>query len=1105
MSKLENHVFFDSAVNKTHYAYNKILNQFPYDSSEYEFNQYFKNIDGFTRHVYDKLIPKNLGYLEFNGTNEVFVKDFTGNILNDYAKERKYGLIDLNKKKFSFDFWVFIKNENVDNNVQILFQKKDSNSNGLTIFLDSFSSTSNTCNINILITNGNEYHKCTSSIHLNVFQHINCNVISVKGKRFVRFYQNGKKIQTTNLGSISSNSVFNDSFIKSNVYIGNGSNHTCTRDNSVNITRTSGLKGYLDEFRFFTGTRKDDEIFFEKNRSIHARTNLNVYYKFNEPSTSYLNNHIVLDSSGNKVHGLILNHDDNSNLYTQAQISSFRAKVESIPYPINYEDVNFSPVIFLNYGNILSDQNDLLEKAEIYDKVNPNVFYKLFPKYMFVENADLDGLSDIFASKESIQINTDGAYDLLGIKTASNSTLFRMLTIWARFFDQLKCYIDHITKIIDFDYNSLNESKKQASIILPYALSQIGIDFKEIFPSTILEKLDKKNLTKDEVFSDLSIRQIQNNLWKRFLINSQDFIKSKGTVSSLKSVFNSFGLEADTFVNFREYNSQNKLNLHQSFVEKTLNLKFISFGKNSFENKNITYDINSLPENRILIEVSSQDTQDPVKNLIDYSNNWAIEYFFKFEEINKRDSSLVQSLIRIDNEASANDIKPYINLIFKREDKDNKSGSLLLYINETNNNNDIEVIELNDVNLFSGKLFYICINKETKTSNYSVYDLNIVESDFGSKNKAITKSSKVINITNKSVDLDETTVRIGNFNPYIQNTKTSLSNMSFDTNFDGDISCLRIWKTKLSEKDILVHKTDMSTTGLYSKKIKTSQDDLVLNTDLKEKFVQNLTSNNDNFVDNYYTLVNNIIYSNVNAVARCRIYVPQSIVTYKFIKSQDYKTLQQSKNIDYPESYNRVQIASFEDKEFAKDFNNLMPNPSYSTESNFDYYKDVRFSIDFSVSNFINNEISKIVLINDYYTKTLSNSSSLYEENYQNLMELQNNFFERLEKQINIKQMYQVYKYFDNILEDILNSAIPSRVHYHGFNFVYESHIAERNKYVYKMSNSRLPIVDNNLDYSRYDTRYSRTSFWDNSDIRHDVFINDANSLPEESVRRFSR
>ena len=176
-SKFENHVFFDSAVSKVHYAYEKIFNEFPYDKSEYEFFQYYKSLDGFTKYILDNKVPKSLNYLRFNGNNEVFVIDKTGNILDDFVGQKKQGLFDFNKRKFSFDFWMWVNTDDTLNATQIVFQKKNIN-NGITIFLDSF--TSKTCQLNILINHENEYQKCHAIIPVNEFVHANISVISLK-------------------------------------------------------------------------------------------------------------------------------------------------------------------------------------------------------------------------------------------------------------------------------------------------------------------------------------------------------------------------------------------------------------------------------------------------------------------------------------------------------------------------------------------------------------------------------------------------------------------------------------------------------------------------------------------------------------------------------------------------------------------------------------------------------------------------------------------------------------------------------------------------------------------------------------------------------------
>ena len=216
----------------------------------------------------------------------------------------------------------------------------------------------------------------------------------------------------------------------------------------------------------------------------------------------------------------------------------------------------------------------------------------------------------------------------------------------------------------------------------------------------------------------------------------------------------------------------------------------------------------------------------------------------------------------------------------------------------------------------------------------------------------------------------------------------------------------------------------------------------------------------------------------------------------------DYLVLEQTSKIDYPENYNRVNINSLSSEKLMKDYENFNVNPSYSTESDFVNFEDVRLSIDFSASNFIDKEISKIILVNDYFTQNLSNASSLFEDSYQSLHELRNVFYEKLEKEINIKILYQIYKYYDQVLEDILYQAVPSKVHYHGFNFVYESSIAERNKYQYKMSDNRIQYIDleNYISFDTYNERYSKP-FNINGFSRRNIIteLNDDNSVIRKS------
>ena len=68
----ENHVFFDSAVSKVNVAFDKIVNEFPFDSSESDVNEFRQRLTGYERHIL-KRFAKNIGYLNFDGSQEQYI------------------------------------------------------------------------------------------------------------------------------------------------------------------------------------------------------------------------------------------------------------------------------------------------------------------------------------------------------------------------------------------------------------------------------------------------------------------------------------------------------------------------------------------------------------------------------------------------------------------------------------------------------------------------------------------------------------------------------------------------------------------------------------------------------------------------------------------------------------------------------------------------------------------------------------------------------------------------------------------------------------------------------------------------------------------------
>ena len=65
-SKFENHTFFNSAESKVNVAFDRIINDYPFDGTFDEYETFFDLVTGFEKYVYDSF-PKFVNFLHFSG------------------------------------------------------------------------------------------------------------------------------------------------------------------------------------------------------------------------------------------------------------------------------------------------------------------------------------------------------------------------------------------------------------------------------------------------------------------------------------------------------------------------------------------------------------------------------------------------------------------------------------------------------------------------------------------------------------------------------------------------------------------------------------------------------------------------------------------------------------------------------------------------------------------------------------------------------------------------------------------------------------------------------------------------------------------------------
>ena len=71
-SDFTNHTFFNSAESKVNVAFERIINQFPFDGSKLELVEFIDSLSGFEKYVYDRW-PKFIGDLRFSKSSSQYI------------------------------------------------------------------------------------------------------------------------------------------------------------------------------------------------------------------------------------------------------------------------------------------------------------------------------------------------------------------------------------------------------------------------------------------------------------------------------------------------------------------------------------------------------------------------------------------------------------------------------------------------------------------------------------------------------------------------------------------------------------------------------------------------------------------------------------------------------------------------------------------------------------------------------------------------------------------------------------------------------------------------------------------------------------------------
>jgi len=536
------------------------------------------------------------------------------------------------------------------------------------------------------------------------------------------------------------------------------------------------------------------------------------------------------------------------------------------------------------------------------------------------------------------------------------------------------------------------------------------------------------------------------------------------------------GIENIENITIRESSSNNNLtNFNNKFSKQKKYINRIKLVDANLLNQKTNYsnNISSFSNNKPFIEINDLkhseqilsknnfiSTAENVKNGL--GQNFTIEYFFDFDKRINNDYRNIQNLFRIDLQDS-----PVLNAYFYKTNNESRlynfSIDIKPFINTYSKN---ITLAIENIDVFTREN-YICLTQNIEGNNlkyrlvYSKANSDHITDNLVIKESIIDISDQ--NIQNLFSTQQNTSIRTGEF--YYDNTTSQLFALD-NTLFEGNISCIRTWSKDLNEIEILNHaknifntsekninKTFLINNFLYKYDNEVNVVQNVTNSSLEIKNRSNARKNDNSEFNNCYLKINNPDFNVKSLIKYDEIFV-------------------YNKNFDFNNIFdeNKINISSFENNDLRIKANNFNNYPIFNTNESIDIENNNKFFIDFSITKNINNDINQLLTSLDDFDDILNNNSMYFYE-YEKIKSIKKSYFNRLDtnKKINYTSLLNVFRYLDNIMSTLISGMLPSKTNFAGFNFVYESHILERNKYQHKNGDSRISLsnIEESFSFSR--------------------------------------
>jgi hypothetical protein len=1079
-SRFENHTFFMSAEAKVNLAFENIINGFPFDGARKETEFFFDRLSGFDRWVFDNF-PRYRGALGFvgctmggSGTQAetgtfIKVENKAGALFPELSRRNTAQPIlnPTGSQSMTVEMQLYLPN--IANDVQTVVQMMSGSTQGFAFQLLPTVSTSS-CTGQFSVVSGTFWMSAPMTLTKGKFNHVALSFDRDDGTSYLQTYLDSVPVTE----SPTQVDVGDMEIDASQLLIGSGTSVTL---GFTPVTPTSTLSGSIDELRIYHSVRTPAQQAAYAAKSVFSTRDLILYYRFNEPPppitvlSTDATNAIVLDSSGNSLHALISNFT--GSLRLDASIDPLN--------PMVYESPNTTPVLFPAYPQTIDFNAELLMSASEYDAANPNLITRMIPQHYLLEGALQDGFSEPEGS-------IGDPYAGSGIpgqgKMGNVQIMVSLLYIWARFFDDIKLFVDSFSTLRTVDYDT-NETIPDSFLL--DLVKDYGFNLPPLFnDSTIDQYIHGDNIDAQSYSSGLqSLKSVQNTLLRRVLVNLPDVLKSKGTQHSIKSFLRAVGIDPGNNVRIREYGGPTTQQLafsRESKLEQGAMVQFIS---------------SSLVVSPFLSASRTEPgfpypTSTPSDGLLT-SGSWTVEAIVKYTPASRAMmQSATQSLMRMcvtgsttgsafgnsgliaNLVAVSSSFDPRLSLYIRPGDV---STSPLLRLDVAAPipgifNNDQWNVSFGCRRGDDGLNSVVSSSYFLRLAYQNAGQLEVLQatSSYFLENPTGTNVLRSLGANNRSgsylsVGSDQS-FSAGSGNQFLHlNDISSVPDEARNTDFSGRMSNVRFWSKAVTDIEWKEHVRNFNSIGVEDPTVNWNY--VTVRTGSFGRLRMNSCIRQDTKRANATASMGPLGDITFIDFSESGFHLTGSgfPIDMDSVVGDVFDLSYISPYFDEASSDVKVRSRSFQSQKLLADAPWAAPAPVYEILPSEQPTDDVRFTVEFSLLDALNRDIITMFATLRSLDNALGAPDLMFSPDYPDLEVMRDIYFNRIKEKLNFQAFFDFFRWFDRSIGTFIEQLVPRKTVFKGTNFTIESHMLERAKQEYYFNQIYLgDSVRNNLD-----------------------------------------